>query len=499
LGKKVSAAMLGLPPYRPTPFSIYSIKGNCNAMTNHTSIRFWSGLRTIGGTIVTIEYGGARIVFDFGTAFLGGSPVADKEIRLRGDALVHDYVKLGVLPAIDGIYAESMLLSGTNVVPAEQSVQNTAVFISHLHLDHMSMMGLIAPAIPVYMSSESRRLYRTLAEIGEGVPGMREYHSMDMNETVHIGEIEVTALPMDHDIPGACGFHIRTPDGSLLYTGDLRFHGFNPERTKESLKAAKEMGIDMLIIEGTMLWEPTADGSLGELSGELEIPEDMATEQTLPVHIAETLLKTSGITVFNINHRNVGRLISMADAANKAGRTAVLEPETAYMFFKHTGRRDALVYESSAFRRQLRSGSLSDWQNEVAREFTWVTAEEINRDPARFLVQIDYRNLLELLDLHTEGGVFIHSDGMPLGSYDPSYERLLQVLEMSGMTFQPHRVTGHALARHLKWVVDFLDPDVLVPLHSFYPERLLPKTGLQLLPQTGQTYVLKDHVIHVAD
>jgi ribonuclease J len=464
-------------------------------MTNHTSIRFWAGLRTIGGTIVTIEYGGARIVFDFGTAFLGGSPAADKGIRLREHELVHDYVKLGVLPAIDGLYAESTLRSGTNLIPAEHADRDTAVFISHLHLDHMSMMGLIAPAIPVYMTSESRRLYSTLAEIGEGVPGMRDYNSLELYETVRVGDIEVTALPMDHDIPGACGFHIRTPDGSLLYTGDLRFHGFNPVRTRESLARAKEVGIDVLIIEGTMLREPAADGSLGEIAGDLELPEDMATEQTLPGHIAETLVKTSGIAAFNVYHRNIGRLISMADAAIKAGRTVVLEPETAYMFFKHTGRCDALVYESSTLRRQLESGSLSDWQNEVVRMFTRVTAKEINGDPARFLVQIDYRNLFELLDLHTEGGVFIHSDGTPLGPYDPSYERLLLFLEMIGMALQPHRVSGHALARHLKWVVDFLDPSVLVPLHSFYPERLLPKTGLLLLPRTGQTYVLKDHVL----
>ncbi len=121
-------------------------------MTNQTQIRFWAGLRTIGGTVVTIEHGSSRIVFDFGTAFLGGSPAADKEVRLREQSLVRDYVKLGILPAIDGLYSKDELTGDPNLVPAEQFDLETAVFISHLHLDHMSMIGLIAPSIPVYMS-----------------------------------------------------------------------------------------------------------------------------------------------------------------------------------------------------------------------------------------------------------------------------------------------------------------------------------------------------------
>ncbi len=241
-----------------------------------------------------------------------------------------------------------------------------------------------------------------------------------------------------------------------------------------------------------MLWEPAADGSMGELTGDLAIPEEMATELTLPALIAADLRETNGLAVFNLYHRNIGRVGSMAQAAQEAGRTLVVEPETAYMLLRHGERQDALVYASAAFRRQIESGLLTVWQEAVIEQFTCITAEEINREPVRYLVQNDYRNLLELLDLHAEGGLFIHSDGTPLGSYDPSYERLLQFVEMLGMEFRSHRVTGHALARHLKWAVDFLDPGVLIPLHSFYPERLLPKSGVQLLPATGVTYMLNN-------
>ena len=33
---------------------------------HHTNIRFWGGLKTIGGTVVSVEYKNSRVIFDFG-------------------------------------------------------------------------------------------------------------------------------------------------------------------------------------------------------------------------------------------------------------------------------------------------------------------------------------------------------------------------------------------------------------------------------------------------
>ncbi|MEH7252100.1 MBL fold metallo-hydrolase, partial [Neobacillus niacini] len=54
---------------------------------------------------------------------------------------------------------------------------------------------------------------------------------------------------------------------------------------------------------------------------------------------------------------------------------------------------------------------------------------------------------------------------------------------------------GHAIPSHLKYIVDRIDPKILIPLHSFNPERLKPKSGIQLLVDYGVDYVLKDHQI----
>ncbi|MGL6227589.1 MAG: MBL fold metallo-hydrolase RNA specificity domain-containing protein, partial [Culicoidibacterales bacterium] len=47
--------------------------------------------------------------------------------------------------------------------------------------------------------------------------------------------------------------------------------------------------------------------------------------------------------------------------------------------------------------------------------------------------------------------------------------------------------SGHAHPRDLIRVIDMIEPKVLVPIHSFKPERLTNRFGSVLLPEKGQT------------
>ncbi len=147
---------------------------------HHTNIRFWGGLRTIGGTVVTVEYKDSRVIFDFGMTYNPASNIFDGQIKRRTHGMVRDNLRLKLIPPIDGLYsAESLGDYQPKLIPAEESSQKTAVIISHLHLDHIGAMGLIAPSIPVYLTKESHELYRALEVIGQGVPGERDYQSCD--------------------------------------------------------------------------------------------------------------------------------------------------------------------------------------------------------------------------------------------------------------------------------------------------------------------------------
>ena len=436
---------------------------------SHTYLKFWAGLTTIGGTVISIEQGEYRLILDFGFNYNPGSIFSDKQVRLRPAHLVHDYLRLGIIPAIPGVYRQSELLTNEDLLPAEESPWRTIVLISHLHLDHMGAMGLVSPTIPVFLTEESLELYRALDEIGEGVAGGRGYSACRFDAPLTHGPFVVTPLRVDHDVSGACSFHIRTPHGGLLYTGDFRLYGTTPPVASRWLEKAQALGVDVLISEGTTLRTP-AEGENMEIAGDGTMPDTLTTEDLLPEKL-HSLLRDTKLAVFNIYHRNLRRLAMMLDAGRDTGRTVILEPETAYLARTLLARGDFLVT-------------------------TEVCVSLVKENPAQYFLQNSYCNCLALLDYAGLGGSYLHSNGTPLGEFDPAYARLRALIDQCGFEFHYVGATGHAIPGHLQYVVDTLAPKVLVPLHSFCPERLTATKGQRILPERGTVYRLDDGFVH---
>jgi ribonuclease J len=428
-----------------------------------TYLKFWAGLTTIGGTVISVEHGPYRLVLDFGFSYAPGGITSDKQVRLRPERLVHDYLRLDMAAALPGIYRRADLFGSPHILSAAESPWQTIVLISHLHLDHMGAMGLVDESIPVYLTAESLELYRALRAIGEGVDGERDYSVCLFDAPLTHGPFVITPLRVDHDISGACSFHIHTPHGKLLYTGDYRLYGTVPPIAPQWLKQAAALGVDVLISEGTTLRAP-AEGENVSIAGDGTLPDTLTTEDMLPEKL-RLILSDTKLAFFNIYHRNLRRLAMLLDAGRETGRTVVLEPETAYLARTLLARGDFL-------------------------ETTEVRASLVREDPARYLVQNTYRNCLALLDYAGLGGSYIHSNGTPLGEFDPAYARLRALIDKCGLAFHYVGATGHAIPEHLQYVADTLAPKVLVPVHSFCPERLTATQGQRLLPERGVDYRL---------
>ncbi|REB11021.1 MBL fold metallo-hydrolase [Sporosarcina sp. BI001-red] len=452
-----------------------------------TTIEFYSGLTTIGGTIVSVQHGNSRVLFDFGLVYSPATNIFDGHIQQRETAMARNYLKLGLLPKIDGVYSQETLINENSVTSASQYDGETAVIISHMHLDHMAAMGFIDPSIPVYMTQDSLHLYNTLETIGEGVPGKRTYQACDYNKEFAIGEIIITPLQVDHDTFGACAFHIRTPDGAILYTGDLRMHGAHPEQIELFIDKAKELEFDAVIIEGTTL---SSDEEVPAhlLIANRELPEDLMTEKMVSEKTGAILKETKGIGVFNSYHRNLDRIEGMLQAGKDSGRKVVFEAGTAQIALDLLKVRDFFIYESETIRQAVKTNQLPDWQKKLFEEIPTISYQEINDNPSHYFVQNSYQNSLELFDLNVDGGVYLHSNGVPLGEFDPTYQNLERI--MQSLHFERVEVGsgGHAAPQNLKYIVDELNPSTLIPLHSFHPERLKPKDGIQLLPEYGKVY-----------
>ncbi len=290
---------------------------------------------------------------------------------------------------------------------------------------------------------------------------------------------------------GACAYHIQTPDGAIVYTGDLRLHGKHPERIENFINEVNRLGVDALIMEGTTL--SSVEELRGAIIGNPIIPEGMTTEGTIPEKMSERLKATKGLGIFNIYHTNIDRLSGMIKAAHDSSRKAVFEPETAYLLDKLTEVQDFLIFKSGETIVEEQAGTLPEWKSDLLTRYETIHAEMINTNPGEYYLQNTYENILELFDLNVSGGIYIHSNGVPLGSFDPAFENLKKILNQLHIGYEYIGAPGHAIPSHLKYIVDRIDPKFLLPIHSFYPERLKPKSGIQILADYGVEYVLKDH------
>ncbi len=465
---------------------------------NKTRIQFFGGLRTIGGTIVSIEYNQSRVIFDFGLTFSPATNILDGYVKERKESILQDYLRLGLIPAIDGIFSNDKLKGISTIISTEDDQRETAVIISHLHLDHMAGMGLISPRIPVYLTRDSKKLYTLIEEIGEGVPGNREYQECDYEIPFSIGEIKVTPLRLDHDVLGATGYSIQTPDTTFIYSGDLRLHGKHPEWTEAFIQQTNEYKPDVLIMEGTTLRnEEELPDEL--LIPSLDIPEDFMTESKLSESLKSVLEQTQGIGIINIYHRNIDRMIDVIKAAKLAGRKIVLEPETAYLAKYFTEEEDIYVYKNESTKLELKDGNLPKWKEDILESVKTLDAEAINKDNGKYLLQNSYENMLELLDINVEEGIYIHSNGVPLGDYDPAYHNLKRMIEKLQMAYIQLGSSGHASPSHLKYIIDHINPKILIPLHSFHPERLRSEKGIQFLPSYNVSYYMENKMIYPLD
>ena len=95
-----------------------------------------------------------------------------------------------------GCIAARIWIRPSGLIPAEESNLNTAVFITHLHLDHMSAIGMVAPQVPIYMYENAISIERALETTGDGVQTLeRSYRTFTDKVPITVGAIEVSAAP----------------------------------------------------------------------------------------------------------------------------------------------------------------------------------------------------------------------------------------------------------------------------------------------------------------
>lgn len=423
-----------------------------------TKITFHNGILTIGGTIIEIAYEDSHIFFDFGSEYNPKSPVQPKNLQ--------DLLDEKLVPYLNNMYDPRIELKGFE--SKEDDFKNTAVFLSHVHLDHSKIVNYLNPSIPLYTLEGTKSLLNTLninndflfpLHVNEG-KNTRDIVGVKANEVIKVGDIEVKVMPVDHDAYGASGLLITTPDLVISYTGDIRLHGY---RKHDTLNFCKESeNCDILLIEGVSV-------SFQDFGDDVS-DREISNEPDLLEKINEIVDNNKGKQItFNYYISNIERILNIIKTSS---RKVVLDAYYAYVLKEATGY-DAYYYQ------------LDDREYGLDKNLK-IDFEDLLNDEGDFFWQLDTL-ALKYIDKLKEGGIYIHTNATPLGDFDPAYQPFVDSFAAHNVEFVRVSCSGHAHPYDLIEIINLIKPKLLVPIHSYRPEKLYNESGDVLLPERGQT------------
>jgi len=145
----------------------------------------WKGC--IGGNFVRVEDGDRVLIFDQGVRFDVLGRYYSGYITPMG---LHELREIGAVPR------------------AEWYAGASAIYVSHMHLNHLGLLANILSKVDVFL------------------PNLSLYEAMEEKWRDRNG---VMALPVSHSAFPAYAFLYFGSDETLLYTGDFRVEGFCPQ------------------------------------------------------------------------------------------------------------------------------------------------------------------------------------------------------------------------------------------------------------------------------
>lgn len=425
-----------------------------------TKITFHNGLTTIGGTIIEIIYEDSHLFFDFGSEYNPAQKVQPTDLQgLLDEKLV---------PFVNHVFDPSIPLEGYT---SEGKVfENTAVFLSHVHLDHSKIINFLDPNIKLYTLEGTKSLLDTLNinndflfkkhELQAQGNNTRAITGVKENEVVEIGKIKVTVMPVDHDAYGACGLRIETPDLVIAYTGDIRLHGYREEATLAFCKANEKC--DVLIIEGVTVSFREVNDPVNE--------DEIKNEGELITKLNEIVKSNPDKQItFNYYISNIERIQNIIKTNE---RKVVLDAYSSYV-----------VKEATGYQTYYYNLDTIDYNLDKDYEIDFNVLLE---DEKEYMFQLEGK-ALDYVERLKAGGIYLHSNAAPMIESDPAYAPFIKRFTDSHIEFVKLNCSGHAFPQDLVKIIGLIKPKLLVPIHSFHPERLENPWGERLLPVKGQT------------
>ncbi|MBN2066126.1 MAG: MBL fold metallo-hydrolase [Candidatus Thermoplasmatota archaeon] len=447
------------------------------------ALTFYGGVDEIGGNKILLEDSGTKIFLDFGMGFTRRGKFFEEFLMPRSANGMGDFLELGLLPDIAGVYREDLL---EHAGKKAQEPDIAGVVLSHAHADHANYISFLHKDIPIYCGETCKYILEAVDEQSQRTieneimnyrkrpvykcdyktpPTRRTFHTFRTGKTITIDSLEIEPIHVDHSVPGAYGFIVHTSEGSIVYTGDLRSHGIHAEMTDEFVTKAEEAKPVAMITEGTRI----DTKNTGE------------SEQQVYEASKKEIAACNSMTFVDFNFKDVDRFTTFYRIAEALGKTLVISFKHACFLERYHRDKKLMVPDSRDDKIMLLkpkrltgtyiNEDYSDYYIKKRLNYpNIITAEDVKKFPNRYMIVLNFWYLNMLVDLQPKHGVYIHSLSEPFNEeMEISYERMRNWLNHFGLRFVQSHCSGHINGEDLKAMVVRIKPQTLYPIHTEKP------------------------------
>jgi ribonuclease J len=253
-----------------------------NKKENQLSVFSLGGINEIGKNMYVVQYGEDIIVIDCGSKF-------PDESLLGIDLIVPDITYL-----------------------LENSDKVRALIITHGHEDHIG-------GIPYIRRQLNMPIYATRLTLGliegklreAGLLADTKFIEIDSDSSIELGQITSTFFKTNHSIPDCLGVVFRTPEGTVVHTGDFKFDLTPVNNQYPDIHKMAEIGKNGILL---LLSEST----------NAERPGYTPSESLVGKHIEDAFHKAKQKVFIATFASNVHRLQQVIDAAQATNRKLAL-------------------------------------------------------------------------------------------------------------------------------------------------------------------------------
>lgn len=533
-------------------------------------ITIYDGVGEIGGNKILIKGDSGSFLLDFGFNFKRWGDYFEEFLNPRTGEILNDLLYLGIIPPLE-IYREDLYNPWVKGRFNLKSIERPHfVFISHPHVDHYGMFGLLHKEIPMLSSPETVALILASQEVGKS----KDYSSLsgkkraascgdayirdgllktvsrkdarftrdflslengviddvifelsrfdiEKEKLPHITKkndlpYDVKIFPVYHSVLGARALLAKVGKWYVVYTGDLRMGPEGEEKdywnevlgleiltyatsTQKFIDQIKDLHPMVLITEGTRV-TPSGGHSTG-------------TEKDVYDHSLSIVKEYEGkLIISDFPARHLERLLTFLKIAEVTGRKLVIFPYD-YIFLEITrilskGKWSfntnflSIYYPSKLTYQRIEKNIISKIKNgEINITFTY--PENVNDAPGDYILAMGYFDIQNLLDFDPsilKNGAYIHSTSE---AYTEEQKidaiRFLNWLELFGINTyglkrenglasysREFHASGHLSMKELATLIDALSPEVIIPVHSEYPELFKELTDRRIIfPERG--------------